>query len=140
MLRETSRFRNYGGKANRRCFTDSDMDLYVWFRDEVPVRFHLTYNKQGYTRSISWNTDNGFDRWRFAQAEALATMLGFPHLFDALYLHESGTVRASKLANQFLHSSEHIAPWLADFIYARLLEYPERSAIRINPGAALRSF
>lgn len=140
MFRETSRFRNYGGLANRRCFTDSDMDLYVWFKDEMPERFHLTYNKQGYTRSISWNNDNGFDRWRFAKAEALATMLGFPNLFEELYLREAGEIRAAKLANQFLHASDNIAPWLADFIYARLLEYPERSAIRINQGAALRSF
>ena len=140
MLRETSRFRNYGGTAGRRSFTDSDMDLYVWFKDQVPARFHLTYNKQGHTRSISWNNDNGFDRWRFAQAEALATMLGFPNLFDSLYAHELGDVRASLLANQFLHASEKMAPWLADFIYARLLEYPERSVMRISQGAALRSF
>ena len=140
MLREVSRFRNYGGQADRRSFTDSDMDLYVWFKDQVPERFHLTYDKQGHTRSISWNNDTGFDRWRFAQAEALATMLGFPHLFDSLYLQETGDVHASILANRFLHSSENIAPWLADFIYARLLEYSERNAIRINLGIALRSF
>ena len=76
MLREISRFRNYGGNANRRSFTDSDMDLYVWFKDQVPERFHLTYNKQGNTRSISWNNDTGFEQWRFAQVEALAAMLG----------------------------------------------------------------
>jgi len=140
MLRETSRFRNYGGTAGRRSFTDSDMDLYVWFRDQVPVRFHLTYNKQGYSHSISWNNDNGFDRWRFAQAEALATMLGFPNLFDSLYLREAGNVHTSLLANQFLHSSENMVPWLADFIYARLLEYPEHSVTRISQGTALRSF
>ena len=140
MLREISRFRNYGGQANRRTFTDSDMDLYVWFRDQVPERFHLTYNKPGQTHSISWNIDTGFDRWRFAKAEALAAMLGFPHLFDSLYLRETGGVAASVPANKFLHSSENMAPWLADFIYARLLEYAERNAIRINPGSALGSF
>ena len=140
MLRETSRFRNYGGHANRRSFTDSDMDLYVWFKDQVPESFHLTYNKQGHTRSISWNNESGFDRWRFARAEALAAMLGFPHLLEPLYLHEIGHIRASILANRFLHASENMAPWLADFIYARLLEYPERNAIRVNQGAVLRSF
>ena len=140
MLREVSRFRNYGGYANRRTFTDSDMDLYVWFKDQVPAKFHLTYNKQGITRSISWNNEYGFDRWRYAQAEALAAMLGFPHLFESMYLQETGDIRASILASTFLHASENITPWLADFIYARLLEYPERSAIRISQGAALRSF
>ena len=140
MLREVSRFRNYGGHMNRRVFSNPDMDLYVWFEDQVPARFHLTYNKQGNTRSLSWNNENGFDRWRYAQAEALAAMLGFPHLFKSLYRQATGDIRASILANHFLHASEHIAPWLADFIYARLLEYPERSAIRINQGAVSRSF
>ena len=140
MLREISRFRNYGGCANRRSFTDSDMDLYVWFKDQVPERFHLTYNKQGQTRSISWNNETGFDQWRFAQVEALAAMLGFPNTLDFFYMHDTGDIHASKLAYQFLHSSEKIAPWLADFIYARLLEYPDRYAIRINQGAVSRSF
>ena len=140
MLREISRFRNYGGHANRRSFTDSDMDLYVWFKDQVPERFHLTYNKQGHTRSISWNNENGFDRWRFAQAEALAAMLGFPHLLESLYINEAGDIHTTIVANRFLHSSEKITPWLADFIYARLLEYPERNVIRVSQGAVLRSF
>jgi len=140
MLKEISRFRNYGGCANRRTFTDSDMNLYVWFKDQVPERFHLTYNKPGRTHSISWNNETGFDQWRFAQIEALAAMLGFPNTLDCFYMHDTGDIHASKLANQLLHSSEKIAPWLADFIYARLLEYPDRNAIHINQGAVLRSF
>ena len=140
MLRETARFRNYGGDSDRRSFSDSNMDLYVWFKDHAPERFHLTYNKKGHTRTISWNNENGFDRWRYAQAEALAAMLGFPDLLEPLYLREAGDIHATKLANQFLHASEHIPPWLADFIYARLIEYPERSALRVNQGIALKSF
>jgi len=140
MLREISRFRNYGGSENRRSFTDSDMDLYVWFNDQVPERFHLTYNKQGNTHSISWNNETGFDQWRFAQVEALAAMLGFANMLDFFYMHDTGGTHASKLAYQFLHASEKIAPWLADFIYARLLEYPDRNAIHINQGTVLRSF
>lgn len=140
MLREISRFRNYGGSTNRRSFTDSDMDLYVWFKDQVPERFHLTYNKQGNTRSISWNNETGFEQWRFAQVEALAAMLGFPDMLDFFYMHDTGETHAPKLAYHFLHGSEKIAPWLADFIYARLLEYPDRNAIRINRGAVSRSF
>ena len=140
MLRENSRFDNYGGQANRRSFSNSDMDLYVWFKDQEPERFHLAFNEQGRTRSISWNNEYGFDRWRLAQAEALAGMLGFPHLFDSLYLADTGGIRAATLANQFLHASENITPWLADFIYARLLEYPQHSVMHTGLGTASRSF
>ena len=67
-------------------------------------------------------------------------MLGFPHLLESLYINEAGDIHTTIVANRFLHSSENITPWLADFIYARLLEYPERNVIRINQAAALRSF
>ena len=104
MLRETSRFRNYGGCANRRSFTDSDMDLYVWFNDQVPARFHLTYNKQGHTRSISWNNETGFDQWRFAQVEALAAMLGFPDMLDFFYMHDTGSTELETDSDRALPS------------------------------------
>lgn len=140
MLIEISRFRNYGGCAERRSFTNSDMDLYVWFKDQVPERFHLTYNKQGRARSISWNNAAGFDQQRLAQIEAVAVLLGVSGFLDPFLLQDSADIRTSELAYQFLHCSEKIAPWLADFIYARLLEYPAQNSIWINQSAALRSF
>ena len=135
MLREISRFRNYGGCANRRCFTDSDMDLYVWFKHQEPTRFHLAYNKQGRTHSISWDNDFGFDLQHFDAVEFLAVMLGLPVAPDSVK-----DISASLLANRFLRGSEKIEPWLADFIYARLLEYPGRTVIHANRGTALGSF
>lgn len=140
MLREISGFRNYCGSANRRSFADSDMDLYVWFSNGAPERFHLTYNKQGTCHSVSWNYETGFRPKRNAQIEALVVMLGIPDLLDDSYIHNTTGMHISQLASSFLHSSDRIAPWLADFIYARLLEYPVRNAIRINQGTALRSF
>jgi len=140
MLREISRFRNYGGYSNRRQFTDSDMDLYVWFNEDAPERFHLTYNKQGRSHSLGWNNETGFGQRRFAQIEALAVMMGFSDVLDSLTLRDIGDIPASALAYQFLQSSDKIAPWLADFIYARLLEYPGRNATYINQGTVLRSF
>ena len=42
MLRETYRFRNYGGCANRRSFTHSDMDLYLWFNLDSAVEHRIS--------------------------------------------------------------------------------------------------
>lgn len=140
MLKEISGFRNYGDYTNRRLFTDSDMDLYVWFNQEVPERFHLTYNKQGRSHSVSWNNETGFDQRRFAQIEALAVMTGFSDVFDSITGRDTGDIPASVLAYQLLHSSGKITPSLADFIYARLLEYPGRNATHVNQGTVLRSF
>ena len=140
MLEEISRFRNYGGRSDRRLFTDSDMDLYVWFNEEVPERFHLTYNKQGHTRSVSWNNETGFDQRRYPEIKALTVMAGFSHLLDPILIQDEGDIPASVLAYRFLHASDQIAPWLADFIYARLLEYPGRNATHVNQDTVLRSF
>lgn len=140
MLNEISRFHHYAGHANRRFFSDSDMELYIWFNKEVPVRFHLTYNKRGCSRSLSWNTETGFERTRLAQIEAVALAMGVSQLLDPLFSTDSQDIPGSVLARRFLHASEQIAPWLADFIYARLLEYPGRDAVYINQGTALRSF
>jgi hypothetical protein len=140
MLKEIFRFHNYSGYSDRRLFTDSDMDLYVWFNQEVPERFHLTYNKQGYSRSVGWNNETGFDQRRCAGIKALSTMTGISHMLEPLFLDDAGDIPASVLAHRFLHASDQIAPSLADFIYARLLEYPGRNAMHINQGTVLRSF
>lgn len=134
MLKETSRFANYGGPANRKMFTDSDMDLYIWFKSNEPKRFHLSYNKPFFEQAISWNNESGFEFDRFDAGEAITLMFG---LQDNSFENE---ISAPQLALQFLHASEHIEPWLADFIYARLLEYPGRNAIHINQDRVLRSF
>jgi hypothetical protein len=140
MLNEISRFRNYGGCSDRRLFTDSDMDLYIWFNEGVPERFHLTYNKQGYSHSVSWNNETGFSQQRFAQIKALTMMTSFSHMLDPFFIQDEGGTPASVLAYRFLHASNKITPWLADFIYARLLEYPGHNATHINQGTVLRSF
>ena len=140
MLKEISKFRHYAGHANRRMYSDSDMDLYIWFNKEVPVRFHLTYNKRGGCRSLGWNNECGFERKRLMQIETVARVMGVSDTFDLLISQDNTDLPASVLAHQFLHSSERIAPWLADFIYARLLEYPGRDAVYIDQGTALRSF
>jgi hypothetical protein len=140
MLREISRFRHDTVHANRRLFSDSDIDLYIWFNKEVPVRFHLTYNKRGCSRSLSWNTETGFERTRQARIEGVALAMGISHIIDPLFSQDNADLPASVLAHRFLQASAHMAPWLADFIYARLLEYPGRDAVHIDQGTALRSF
>jgi len=140
MLRETFRFRSYGGRSDRRVYSDSDMDLYVWFTQGVPERFHLIYNKRSCTRSVSWNNTSGFGRAHFATLETVTVMVGLSHILDSFIEQDKGDTPASVLAYHFLQASNQMTPWLADFIYARLLEYPGRDATGIDQGTVLRSF
>jgi len=121
--------------TTRRWFTDSDMDLYIWFIGEMPVRFHLVWNKLGRIQSISWNSDTGFNDDRFNPFELLLLVAG------ARPLRLSNTeFNIAVLANRFLRNAEHIEPTLADFIYARLLEFPGRAEIFPGRGTVLGSF
>ncbi len=140
MLKEISRFRSYGGDANRRVFVDKDMDLYVWFNQGVPQRFHLSYNKRVGGGAVGWNNESGFEQRPFAQLEAFAVMTGWSPLLDLLFMQNGQEISASALAYQFLQASNNIAPWLADFIYARLMEYPGHNAFYISQDTVVGSF
>ena len=134
MLKEISRYANYGGAANRRVFTDADMDLYIWFNDSEPEKFHLSYNKQACTQSVSWNNESGFEFNQPDLGEAIAILFG---LMDSYAVSNTSPMQ---LASQFLHLSDRIEPWLADFIYARLLEHPGHNVTHVNQDRVLRSF
>jgi hypothetical protein len=134
MLRETS-YPQKHETTSRRWFTDSDMDLYIWFIGEMPVRFHLIWNKRGRIQSISWNSETGFNDRRFNAFELLMRLSG------AVPLHQENTeFNIAVLANRFLRSCEHIEATQADFIYARLLEYPGRVERSQGQGTAVGSF
>lgn len=134
MLREISYSRKQD-TSTRRCFTDSDMDLYIWFIGEMPVRFHLSWNKRGRIQSISWNSETAFNDRRFNLFELLLLVSG------ACPLRLSNTeFNIAVLANRFLHNSENIEATLADFIYARLLEFPGRAETVPDRGAVLGNF
>jgi hypothetical protein len=111
------------------------MDLYVWFIDEMPNRFHLVWNKRSRIQSISWNRETGFNDDRFNPFELLLLLSG------AEPLHRDNTeFNIAVLANRFLRNCEHIEATLADFIYARLLEYPGRVERYPGRGTVLGSF
>lgn len=134
MLREM-KFPRKPIRTYRRWFTDSDMDLYVWFIGERPVRFHLAWNKRGRIQSISWNSESGFNDSRLDLFELLLLVAG------ASPLRQNNTeFNIAVLANRFLRNCEHIEPTLADFIYARLLEFPGRAERLPDRGTVLGSF
>jgi hypothetical protein len=79
------------------------MDLYVWFSNGAPVRFHLTGNRQGSCHSACWNYETGFRQKHIAQIEALAAMNGPQHFVNAFYNEDTTDIRISRLASSFFH-------------------------------------
>jgi hypothetical protein len=131
MLREISSIRQNSKHMKKRWFTDSDMDLFIWFSQQTPTRFQLSYNKRGYEHAITWDIETGFTHNRVDTGEQLQ----FKYKMTPILLPD-GEFDAATVARDFLQASENIEESLADFIYARLLEYPGRFAIHSMRGSA----
>jgi hypothetical protein len=121
MLREILATRQDNPDIKKRWFTDSNMDLYIWLNNETPVNFQLTYNKQDKEHAINWNNNTGFSHNRVDSGE---TTTHLKYKMSPILLPD-GDFDYPITAAKFLQASENIDRAIADFTYARLLEYPE---------------
>lgn len=94
--------------------------------------FQLSYNKQGHEQAITWNTETGFTHNRVDTGEQFSH---FTYKMTPILVAD-GAFDATTVACNFLRASENIEASLADFIYARLLEYPARAANYSVQGSA----
>lgn len=132
MLREITSTRQNSKHMRKRWFTDSDMDLFIWFRHQVPVRFQLSYNKRGREHAITWDNAAGFSHNRVDNGEQEAQL---KYKMTPILLAD-GDFNAATIARNFLRASDNIEESLADFIFARLLEHPGQLAIHSERGPA----
>ena len=119
MLREIAATRQDDTGTRKRWFTDSDMDLYIWLKDDTPVRFQLTYNKQDKEHAINWDSNNGFSHNCVDSGEENT---GQKYKMSPILLPD-GEFDATSTAAEFLLASENIDKTIASFTYERLIEY-----------------
>ena len=130
MLQEIASTHRINHRKPKRWFTDADMDLFIWFKNNRPVCFQFSYNKRQREHSISWHVESGFShslvRPDNRQNKYKVLTSASPECecqcsFDAM-----------TIARQFLQASDGIQTSLADFIFARLLEAPAQLERRSN--------
>ena len=120
MLYEIPHIRPSHRSHVKRWFTCQDMDLFVWFRNNIPVRFQLAYDKQQKEKAICWDTHRGFSHYLVDSGEtSAASYKQTPILIGHCGQHDMPII-----ARAFLAASEEIDTGLCDFIYARLMEIP----------------
>ena len=134
MIREIKNVKQKVHGQFRRWFTDEDMDLFVWFKNHVPVSFQLSYNKQGQEKAICWNTEDGFQIYTVDNGESNP----LEYKMTPLYQPDID-FRSHEVARSFLLKSEYLEPSLADFIYARLLECPQHGNKHLSQDAVSNS-
>jgi hypothetical protein len=121
-LKESRRVRQIPGESRRRWFSSSEMDLAVWVDDRGEINgFELCYDKAKAERALRWKRGSGFLHERVDDGE------GRPGRHKATpVLVPDGVFDAKKISRLFAAASRDIDQTIADFVYRRLLEYPER--------------
>ena len=120
MLYEIPHTRQTNRSYTRRWFTCCEMDLFVWLRDGLPVRFQLAYDKLNEEKAINWKLHQGFHHYLVDCGESLAKQYKqTPILIPLCDQHDLAII-----ARKFLAACEEIDAGLSDFIYARLMEQP----------------
>jgi len=126
MLREISSTRQINIHKSKRWFIDSNMELFVWFKNNAPVCFQLNYQQCELEHSINWNIKTGFTHNLIKPEHR-----HIKYRLSSCYATES-SYDAKTTAREFLRASDHIEATLADFIFARLIEYPGQFEIHSN--------
>lgn len=123
MLQEIASTHRANHRKPKRWFTDANMDLFVWFEEQRPVCFQLSYKQQQQEHSISWHINAGLSH----------TLINHQTSYPA-----NDDFNPSHIARDFLRASNNIETALADFIFARLIEYPHQLDIRPNQAIAAK--
>ena len=120
MLREIVNVRQIEGEPRRRWFSDEHFDLVIWNDEHREiVGFQLCYDKTNSERALTWRVESGFSHNAVDSGEQE------PGRYKATpILLADGAFDPQNVAAKFLGQSGALDSKSCDFIYLKLLEYP----------------
>ena len=124
MLYEIPHPRQSNHRHKKRWFTSCDMDLFIWFSDDMPIQFQLTYDKRQQEKAISWGFDRGFRHYLVDSGEDFPARYPGHYKQTPILTGLCEPQNLSRVARDFLAASQHIDTGISDFIYARLIAHP----------------
>jgi len=110
MLREIAATRQVPGEPQRRWFTSSSIDLFVWLDEaRAPIGFQLCYDKQSREHALTWMKATGFSHMAVDGGESRpARHKGAPILVA------NGAIDAARILEDFRRESSAVpAEWAA---------------------------
>lgn len=117
MLVENKNVRQIQGEGFRRWFTDEDLDLIIWYKNDEIIGFQLCYDKTNEERALTWYKGKGYIHNKIDDGESPYTNKMTPILIP------DGIFNKSEIAELFREKAIKIEYGLADFIYNKLSEY-----------------
>lgn len=123
MLHELKNARQIPGEGFRRWFTDADMDLVVWYRDDSLVEilgFQLSYDKATIQHALTWTVRGGFQLNQVDDGEAVFANKMSPVLMPA------ADFDGARLSVLFSRAAEQLEFGIASLVRDRLAEFDRR--------------
>jgi len=118
MLREIEETNQKRGEPRKRWFTDSSMDLFVWFNDDGEiVSYHLTYNKPSDEKALTWSEEHGFSHFGVDDGARPGKHPASPLLVD------DGVFKPTKIIAMLKESSDVLESSIVDFIISGIEEH-----------------
>ena len=120
MLREIKGTGQKRGEPNKRWFSNSNMDLFVWFNDDDKiVSYHLTYNKPNDEKALIWSEEHGFSHLGVDDGARPGKHPASPLLV------EDGVFKPSKIISTLKGISGELDPSIETFIVSGIEEHFE---------------
>ena len=126
LLSVVAHLRQSNRALQKRWFNSSEIDLFIWFRQSVPIRFQLAFNKAKVEQMICWDIYQGFHYY------AVDTGEDRPNHYKQtpVLVNITCIQNLPNITRQFLAASENMDVGISDFILARLMECPGFHAIK----------
>lgn len=119
MLKEVSTVRQIPGEGQRRWFTDSSLDLILWYDHKNEISgFQLCYDKKVRERALTWRKGKGFSHEKVDDGE----VPGRPKMTPVLT--PDGHFDAAAVASRFHRESAEIDRDIARFVLSTIAAYP----------------
>ena len=124
MLVEIKDVRQVPGEGRRRWFTDSELDLIVWYEGDEVSGFQLCYGKPRNEHALTWRRPAKYTHTRVDDGEGPWG----PKMTPVLV--QDGSFQWDAIARQFRAASAEIEPDISELVCSRLAEYPLAASAR----------
>ena len=118
MLREIKETGQRRGERKKRWFSNSNMDLFIWFDDDDEiVSYQLTYDKPNAEKALTWSAEHGFSHTGVDDGTRPGKHPGSPLLVA------NGAFEAAKILALLKENSGELHPSVTNFIVLGIEEY-----------------
>jgi len=118
MLREIRSTSQRQNEPEKRWFSSSSMDLFIWFDDEGNiVSYQLAYNKPHDEKAIVWNKKSGFEHLSVDDGTRSGKHPGSPLLVP------DGIADSARLVSLLKENAGELDPSLKNFIVSGIEAY-----------------